>query len=173
MKISTRLSKFSLQLFGSIDFILRPVPTFIDWVLNMADHHGHNGTQLHDAAHHAADHGEHHHSHGSWTRAKQSWMNPLTDPYRGYRYEKFARRRMWFFGLAWGYGVVFGGWMSYRLLNEWSAWTFPVRFAHPNFLELYNIVKLVFVLFSDLKLSLEAFTKSTLLTKLVLPFPTQ
>lgn len=94
----------------------------------MSAHHGEHGHAAHEAAHHAADHAhDHHHSHGSMYKAKQPWMNPLTDPYRGWRFDKFAKRRMWFFGLAWGYGVVFGGWMSYRLFSEYGAWTYPVR----------------------------------------------
>lgn len=94
----------------------------------MASHHGEHGHAAHEAAHHAADHAhDAHHGHGSMYKAKQPWMNPLTDPYRGWRFDKFAKRRMWFFGLAWGYGVVFGGWMSYRLFNEYGAWTYPVR----------------------------------------------
>lgn len=92
----------------------------------MADHHGHHG-HAHDAAHHAADHAhEAHHGHGSFYRAKQPWMNPLTDPYRGWRYDKFAKRRMFFWGVAWAYGVAAGAWMSYRFLTEYNAWTYPV-----------------------------------------------
>lgn len=95
----------------------------------MSAHHGDHAHHAHDAAHHAADHAHEHHDHGSFTKAKQPWVNPLTDPYRGWRFDKFAKRRMWFFGLAWGYGVVFGGWMSYRFLTEYNAWTYPVRCA--------------------------------------------
>jgi hypothetical protein len=62
-------------------------------------------------------------------------MNPLTDPYRGWRFEKFAARRMRFFGAAWAYGVVFGGWMSYRFFHEIHAWTWPVRSPFPGSLD--------------------------------------
>ena len=96
----------------------------------MASHHGEKGHAAHEAVHHAADHAhDHHHHHGSFVKAKQPWVNPLTDPYRGWRFEKFASRRMFFFKLAWGYGVIFGGWMSYRFLSEYGAWTYPVCYA--------------------------------------------
>lgn len=96
----------------------------------MASHHGEHAHVAHDAAHHAADHAhDAHHGHGSMYRAKQPWVNPLTDPYRGWRFDKFAKRRMWFLGLAWGYGVMFGGWMSYRFFNEFESWTYPVRLS--------------------------------------------